>query len=179
MRADLASCHQHVMAGTQMADKEETERRVYVLPTELVARIRAYQTSENISSEVEAARRLLDAALQRRDTLMDVLNKLKAKFAEEKNFRILASQILTGHALVKSVHFGEGELSFHFSDDERGMIDKQGKIYTGGNSYNDWDEVRPPQPRSAGGFGGGKQKASASGGGWDAPKSDLDDDIPF
>lgn len=39
------------------------QRRVYVLPAELVDRIRAYGHETGCRSEVEAARRLLDDAL--------------------------------------------------------------------------------------------------------------------
>ena len=48
--------------------KDGTERRVYMLPANLLERLRAYQVSQGIGSEAEAARRLLDTALQMRDT---------------------------------------------------------------------------------------------------------------
>src|ERR1700681_1721560 len=76
-----------------MADKEEMERRVYVLPVEQLERLRAYQSRNGISSEVEAVRRLLDAALQMRDTVPDILRKLKSRFANEKDLRVLARDI--------------------------------------------------------------------------------------
>ena len=43
--------------------REGTERRVYVLPAELVERIRSFQRDERLPSETEAARQLLELAL--------------------------------------------------------------------------------------------------------------------
>jgi hypothetical protein len=77
-----------------MADKEATERRVYVLPREQLERIRAYQSNSAIGSEVDAVRPLLDSALQMRDTPQDILRKLKSRFADEKDLRVLARDIL-------------------------------------------------------------------------------------
>lgn len=152
-----------------MSDRvSDTERRVYVLPTELVERIRQFQVSQGLPSEVEAVRRLLDSALQMRDTLDDILKKLRAKFSEEKDLRALARDVLVSHALVKSVSFGEGEVSFTFAGDERGKIDSSGRTYRG-IGYDDWDIYPKPTQVSS------KYQSS-----WEKPKGgDLDDDIPF
>ncbi len=83
-----------------MADKEGMERKVWLLPAELSDRIRVYQTDLGIPSEVEAARRLLDSALQMRDTVDDIAQRLKARHAEEKDLRGLARDVLTSHVLV-------------------------------------------------------------------------------
>lgn len=127
-----------------MSDKPaaEAERRVYMLPSELVERIRAYQAAFGLPSEVEAVRRLLDGALQHRETLLDVLAKLKLRWTDEKDLRVLAREVLVGHALVKSVAFADGSVDFTFADGERGRLDTKGRIYRGGNSYDDWDEIK-------------------------------------
>ncbi|WP_426957533.1 single-stranded DNA-binding protein [Muricoccus radiodurans] len=51
---------------------------------------------------------------------------------------------------------------------DRGGFDRGGS--SGGGGYGGG---------SRGGAGGGKTPARSGGGGWDAPKADLDDDIPF
>ncbi|WP_424138670.1 hypothetical protein [Roseomonas chloroacetimidivorans] len=142
-----------------------TERKIYVLPIEQVERIRAYQTANGIGSEVEAVRRLLDTALEMRDTVRDLLNKLKSRHAQEKDLRVLARDILAGHSRVRSINYTDDSLEFSFSADERGKINNKGRIFEGDGSFDGWTEIKPSN--------------SGRGGGWDAPKVDLDDDIPF
>lgn len=156
-----------------MADKETTERRVYVLPKELLDRLRAYMTRNGIAAEVEAVRRLLDTALQMRDSTTDILATLKAKFAEEKDLRLLARDVLAAHVLVREVHYEDDAIAFCLSGDEYnryGRIDGAGRIFLGSN-WEDWSEVGKPA-RSVPSRGGGPS--------WDTPKGgDLDDEIPF
>ncbi len=163
-----------------MADKEPTERRVYVLPTEQLERIRAYQNGNGISSEVEAVRRLLNSALQMRDTPQDILKKLKSRYADEKDIRVLAKDILAGHALVTSIRFSDDGVSFYLTGDECGKIGRDGVTYLGNGGYGEdqrWEVYPHPPPQQ-------KQTAKRPAGGspsWDAGKGggDLDDEIPF
>jgi hypothetical protein len=163
-----------------MADKESTERRVYVLPSEQLERIRAYQTANSISAEVEAVRRLLDLALQNLDTIHDILKKLRSRYADEKDLRVLARDILTTHVLVLSVHFLEDGVSFYMAGEMRGKITKDGTTYIaeGEEHISGWTEYPRPAkkdaPRPA------ARSTSTSGPSWDAPRGgDLDDEIPF
>jgi hypothetical protein len=153
-----------------MADKEPTERRVYVLPSEQLERIRAYQNSSGIGSEVEAVRRLLDSALQMRDTPQDILRKLKSRYADEKDLRVLARDILAAHALVESVHFADDGVWFCLKGDVRGKISADGTTYIGHGfeQENGWDVFPPPPPRApvrAPSVGGPAGSPS-----WDAPR---------
>jgi hypothetical protein len=159
-----------------MAEKEENERRVYVLPVEQLERVRAYQSANGIGSEVEAVRRLLDAALQMRDTVRDVLKILKSRYAAEKDLRVLARDILAGHALIRSVHYDDDAVYFFFSNGEGGKIDSGGATYVGdAREHEVWHDWPPPPKTTA--------RAAARGGSgptWDAPKGgDFDDEIPF
>jgi hypothetical protein len=162
-----------------MADKEPTERRVYVLPSEQLERIRAYQNSSGIGSEVEAVRRLLDSALQMRDTPQDILKKLKSRYADEKDLRVLARDILAAHALVESVHFADDGVWFRLKGDVRGKIGADGSTYIGdGFEQDGWDAFPPPPPRAPARTPSGARSGSAPS--WDAPRGgDLDDEIPF
>lgn len=134
---------------------DDTERRIHVLPKELLERVRAYQADNGISSEVEAVRRLLDMALQMRDTLDDVLRKLKLKLSEERDLRTLARDILWSHPKITGVQFGDGDLTFDFSDGSSGKIDQNGRLsvrYSGDN-YDNWHDYtliseREKQPKS-------------------------------
>lgn len=89
--------------------KEKTQRRVYVLPTELVDRILAYQQQTGLASEVEAARRLLDDALKQRDTFLTITNKFIEKRKETKSLRDAARDTLADHPLVMGIQFADDE----------------------------------------------------------------------
>lgn len=156
--------------------KDSTERRVYNLPADLLERLRAYQTSQGIASEVEAARRLLDSALQMRDTVDALLAKLKAKFADERDLRVLNKDVLAAHPLITMIELDDTSVSFTMRTGDTGRITTSGQIYKGeaSNDYfhevNDTPKRRPPtiSPVPAG-------KPS-----WDTEKDgDLDDEIPF
>lgn len=157
--------------------KDATERRVYNLPASLLERLRAYQVSQGISSEAEAARRLLDAALQMRDKVSDILHMLDAKFREERDLRVLASEVLTKHALVTSVAFDDGAVTFNLKNGERGQITANGTLYEGDTGYNEegWSMYQRPAEKPT----APKKKPGEPS--WDLPKggSDLDDDMPF
>ena len=159
-----------------MADKDLTERRVYNLPIELLERLRAYQSEIGVASETEAARRLLETALQMRDTAPKLLTQLTARFKEVRDFRTIAKDILANHTLVKSIQFADTQLSFNLQDGQQGMINKDGVTFVSDESIEDWTQwPRPKQkpPASA-------PPTSSSGPQWDAPRGgDLDDEIPF
>jgi hypothetical protein len=87
--------------------KEKTQRRVYVLPAELVGRIVAYQNEVGLSSEVEAARRLLDAALKSRDTYSTLIARFRSRLTETRIPAEIAKDVLVGHPLVERISFKE------------------------------------------------------------------------
>ena len=100
------------MAEDDIGDRKDgTERRVYNLPGNLLVRLRAYQTGQGINSEAEAVRRLLDSALQMRDSASDILIMLDNRFSSERDLRVLASEILTRHSLVTEINFEKGYLA--------------------------------------------------------------------
>ncbi len=151
--------------------KDGTERRVYNLPANLLLRLRAYQLRQGIASEAEAARRLIDAALQMRDTIDDILQTIKKRYEDERDLRVLASDILAKHALVTGIHFSDGGMWFRLENGDRGMLTHKGKLMHGDSSqsddyWNNWDEPQPP-----------KRGASFTPS-WE-PAGDLEDEIPF
>ena len=152
--------------------KDGTERRVYMLPANLLERLRAYQVSQGISSEAEAARRLLDTALQMRDTAKDILNTLGARYADEHDLRVLASEILTKHALVKSVFFVDGGVWFRLDNGERGRITSSGKLYYGHaeTHEDDWDTYNSKLT---------DLRSALTRPSWQSPSTEPDDEIPF
>ncbi|GBQ90930.1 hypothetical protein GCM10007866_18080 [Gluconobacter albidus] len=155
-------------------DKPATERRIHVLPVELLERVRSYQNDNSIASEVEAVRRLLSEALQARDTIDDLMKQVRAQFKKDRDFRTLARDILSGHILVKRMEIFDHDLRFVMRSGDAGKIDRQGKLQTGqadeeGNVYNwsDW-------PVS---LGAPTKTFNQATGSWEFP-TDLDDDPP-
>jgi hypothetical protein len=156
-----------------MADKEDTERRVYVLPEPLLKRVRAYQTANALTSEVEAVRRLLDHALQMRDNVRDILNAVKARMQVEKDLRVIAGDIVTPHALVISVNIGDHQVEFMLKDGTGGRFNSWGhfEVYEedffgdGRTKWTTWPEPKKPTVSKS------EQKKLTS--------PEPDDDIPF
>ncbi|MGI4793694.1 MAG: hypothetical protein ACRYG8_06325 [Janthinobacterium lividum] len=163
------------MAENETPERKDVgERRVYTLPLELLARLRAYQLSQNIPSEVEAARRLLDSALQLRDTIEDILIRLRERFSEEKDLRMLASDVLVKHHLVESITINDDGLVFYLRNGDGGRIDQKGTLRQGTREYGEdsWSRFQLPTEVKA--------KPSQSKSGWDnGGGGDLDDEIPF
>ena len=166
-----------------MVSKDTTERRVYVLPTELLERLRAYQNACGITSEVEAARRLLDAALQMRENIEDILNKLANKYKEEQDLRVLAREILVTHPLIREIKINDNALDFMMKSGWQGQITANGKLFFGENGDQYMQQYTPPKPRDATPSNPQPPKPSSSKAApsWDAPEggSVLDDEIPF
>ena len=153
--------------------KEGIERRAYNLPTNLLTRLRAYQVSQGITSETEAARRLLDYALQMRDNVKNILQTLDARFADERDLRVLAGEVLTRHTLVTHVEFDEDSVMFTLRNRERGRLESSGALYfQEANDNNDyWREIHKVKGKWPTG-------PSALNPTWE-PVGDLDEEIPF
>ena len=155
--------------GVDMAEKEATERRVYVLPSELVERIRSFQEATGIPSEVEAVRRLLDAALQRRDTIESIMEKIRERLKSEKDLRIISRDILVTHPLVKSIRLTEDGLYFDLETGQGGQITNNLKTFVSYDLSN--YENFPPSPS--------RDFSRPTPFGSRSKAADFDDDIPF
>ena len=95
---------------------DKGQRRVYVLPNELVERISEFQKELGLSSEVEAVRRLLDGALKSRDTVERIVSRLAAQYKLVKSVRDAAKEVLIDHPLVTNIRFPENSLEFDLKD---------------------------------------------------------------
>jgi hypothetical protein len=103
------------MAGD---NNEKTQRRVYVLPTELVERITAFQTRMGLASEVEAARRLLDEALMHREDAEQIIKNFTQKMKETKILSDIAKDVLVGHPKVSQIQFDGPSVRVSLTDGE-------------------------------------------------------------
>jgi hypothetical protein len=137
--------------------KEKTQRRVYVLPTELVDRVLAFQIEVGLNSEVEAARRLLDDALKSRDTFKTLVTRFVSRLKETRIPAEVAKDVLVGHPLVQRIQFNDGQIEFGMRDGNEVRIWSDGRYEVFDEQENQIDFGPKPQKR----------------------KIDSDDDIPF
>lgn len=131
------------MVMVMAKDKQETQRRVYVLPSELVDRIIAFQEEKRYPSEVEAVRRLLDEALLHRDTEATIIKRFQSRLHNLRMPSEVAKEVLVGHPLITDISFGRDSVTFTVKGFGKFMINENGiaKEY---NSYakewQDWSE---------------------------------------
>lgn len=110
-------------------DKEKPQRRVYLLPSELVERITAFQNRMGIVSEVEAVRRLLDEALKHREDAEQIIRNFASKMKETKILADIAKDVLVGHPKVSRIEFGDGDVTAVLTSGETL------KFYSSGGGY--------------------------------------------
>ena len=134
-------CQPEVTAMAKSMVKSGTQRRVYVLPDELVGRILAFQRDTGLPSETEAARRLLDEALKRRDTYKSIIERFLNRFKEIRILSDVAKEVLAGHPLISTIRFEDDAIHFRLINDCKitintdGVVDveddKQGRVLWG------------------------------------------------
>jgi len=154
-------------------DKPATERRIHVLPVELLERVRAYQAANAIPSEVEAVRRLLSEALQARDSINDIMNQIKNYWYSSRDLRSISRDVLSSHILVSKIEINDDDLCFALKGGSAGKVTKSGEMYTGREDeqgYLSYWTTWPPSENKTRGFFGAKLPPSPN---------DLDDEIPF
>ena len=163
---------------------EKTARRVYVLPTDLVERIVAYQNELGLSSEVEAARRLLDEALLSRDDIVSIVSRVVSQMKKVRSLREAAREVLASHPLVNRISFTANDLTFFMADGHSAEVTDKGQAtvkdeddnyysFGFGEDVPEW--AAPVHRRSGPSFGRSSPTEKRSGSMSDA----IDDDIPF
>lgn len=117
--------------------KTETQRRVYLLPNDLVDRIVRYQTERGLKSEVEAVRRLIDEALKMRDDTEDIIERFLRSLHEHRELSEAAKEVLVGHPLVAEMQFHKHMLKFTIKGEGEFRSD-----YLGNIEFLDQDKLR-------------------------------------
>ncbi|WP_137392265.1 hypothetical protein [Rhodoligotrophos defluvii] len=123
--------------------KEQTQRRVYVLPTELVDRIVAFQAEKGFPSEVEAVRKLLDEALKSRDTDKTIIRRFLYRLEKLRLPTEVAKDVLVGHPLVTDLSFGRDHIKFTISGYGVYRISELGQVDYYSSSHKRWDPWTP------------------------------------
>lgn len=119
-------------------DKATTQRRVYVLPNELVDRIVEFQKDKGYPSEVEAVRKLLDEALLHRDNDTTIIERFKTRLKQLRMPSEVAKDVLVGHPLVEEIGFERDAISFSVRGYNRYRIDTDGDVFVWEPDRNVW-----------------------------------------
>lgn len=117
-------------------EKEKSQRRVYVLPNELVERITGFQTEMGIQSEVEAVRRLLDNALKGRDDWRSITKRFLEKLKDTPFLTDIARDVLIGHPLVHRISTTSSNIIFELTTGETVDIGKGGNVHATDSNNN-------------------------------------------
>lgn len=130
--------------GQNMADDDNAQqRKVYMLDKQLVDRLTNFQRENNLPSEVDAVRHLLDVGLKLLDTdktiVWSVLDLVKYRAVSPRN---AAGTALNGHPKVNWIRFGDTEVVFALNS---GMVyriheDGQAEMQFGNDLANGWQE---------------------------------------
>lgn len=124
-------------------DKATTQRRVYVLPNELVDRIVEFQQEKGYSSEVEAVRKLLDEALLHRDDSKKIIDRFKSRLRILRMPSEVAKDVLVGHPLVEEIGFEKDAITFSVKDSGRFRVGSDGSSYFWDPADSIWYEMSP------------------------------------
>ena len=116
------------MTSEKDKGREKAQRRVYVLPNELVDRIVAFQEEKNYPSEVEAVRKLLDEALLHRDTASTIITRFRDRLRSLRMPAEIAKDVLVGHPLVSEMTFGKQSITFTLSGYDSYRIFEDGSV---------------------------------------------------
>ena len=132
-------------------DKKLHQRRVY------------------LTSEAEAARRLIDEALKSKDTYKTLVERFREKLKDVPVLSEAAKDVIVGHPLVTKIEFMPDYIGFMLKDGFHASIRANG-YWAAYDEYNNEVDRYPPAPKEpkAGGTFGRQQ-----------PSPGLDDDIPF
>lgn len=154
-------------------EKDKGQRRVYMLPSDLMERLLEYQHELGIASEAEAVRRLLDSALKSRDTADKIIDRFLERLKESRDLSEIAKDVLVGHPHVENIRFGADAIDVKIKDGNEYRIARNGAVSIQTN-FDQWDayltetqqKALPPKERKPARIGYGRSAA-------------LDDDIPF
>jgi len=142
-----------------------------LLPPALVWRVNRYMASSGVRSAEEAAKRLIKIALDEKESTKDILEKLDESFKNEKDLRLLARDVIAAHSAVTNIKYGLDYVWFITKNNESGAINKRGKLFYSDDG-SEWEYnmgMFHPQ--------GSAPKPATSR--WNAPESDLDEEVPF
>ena len=94
------------------SEKVGAQRKVFMLETELVDRVLAYQEKNGLQSEVEAVRQLLNDALRLQDEWWSICDQVVERMKRPESLINAAKDIVLGHPKVSNVAFELDRITF-------------------------------------------------------------------
>lgn len=174
----------HILAeGLEKAQEKEPEKGLLeqVLSTNLLWRVKHFQSREGITSPEIASRRLIRMALDEQESVSDILDKLGESYRRERDLRLLARDVIAAHSAVTEIRYTEDYVWFRGKDGQTGAIDKKGVLHCSeqGCDWEFMEEYSPIVVKEDVKTKVSTKKVSSSTS-WDAPADgNLDDEIPF
>lgn len=128
------------MVGT----KDKMQRRVYVLPTDLVERIVEIQKDQGFSSEVDVVRWLLEDAVWRHDTADTILARYRERIISGYSAIDAAKECLIGHPKISNFSIGHGAgISIEIQNYGKFALDMQGRVTKVGEDGSETEYLPP------------------------------------
>lgn len=126
---------------------DDAQRKIYVLPKELIGRIVKFQRKHGYPSEVEAVRYLLNKALlfsQTPDELMtDVWIYLNMAAGNAKTTEEMVKDVLMGHPLVSILSVQKNGYFITLENDDEYKISKNGRMIEVKIDTGEWAKWEP------------------------------------
>lgn len=110
------------------SDKSGAQRKVFMLESELVDRVLAYQQKNKLQSEVEAVRQLLNDALRLQDDWRSICDQVVDRMKRPETLINAAKEIVVGHPRVSNVTFELDRITFKMNSGEYVEISANGQV---------------------------------------------------
>ena len=115
---------------------ENSEGRLTFIPIDVQMRLDKYQHDNNLKNKKETIFKLLNEALQSKDTIKDIMNHLYISYEKQKNLKVLAEEILLHHVLIKELTLSSDEIRFVCKNNlGHGTIKKTGELFINNKQY--------------------------------------------
>lgn len=143
MRLDMAEKENNMVSPT-----DDAQRKIYVLPKELVERIVTFQRKHGYPSEVEAVRHLLNRALLFSQTpvelMTDVWRYLDDAEDDAKAIENMVKDLLMGHPLVSILSIQKNGYFITLENGDEYKIGKNGGMIELKIGTGEWANWKPP-----------------------------------
>lgn len=117
---------------------DDAQRKIYVLPKELVERIVNFQKSRRYPSEVEAVRHLLNKGLVFCQTPDELMLEVFSCLINNKSTESIVNGLLVGHPLVASLTIQKNGYFFTLENGDEYKINKNKAVLMKKKPNGDW-----------------------------------------
>ncbi|MFP5518070.1 MAG: hypothetical protein ACLGJC_33945 [Alphaproteobacteria bacterium] len=141
-------------------------RKNVALPPDVVERVDAFRKSQNITSESDALRRLIETGLNFYDKPIDLFYRCAHAAKNGSQIGEIIGNILNDHPLVEEIKMRPNYLSVYLRDEQEISLDRGDGEWSFGRAGSSHTVFFPPRENGYGGTSGARPQ-------------ELDDEIPF